>query len=97
MRAATPALGSPGLQCARARPASHPNPARPVLAGGTAWDSAGNPAAAAAAAEAATGAWLAELAAGRPEDLKAVAPGMGRGLFGGNLGVEHINQYFLNQ
>lgn len=48
-----------------------------------AFDSAGNPAAKAAAEEAATGAWLAELESGDPLQLRAVAPGMGRSLFGG--------------
>ncbi|KAL4421866.1 hypothetical protein ABPG77_003668 [Micractinium sp. CCAP 211/92] len=55
----------------------------PFTPGGAAWDSAGNPAAAAAAEEAATGAWLAELERGDPSLLKTAAPGMGRGLFGG--------------
>lgn len=54
-----------------------------ALPGGAAWDSSGNPAAAAAAEEAATGAWLAELERGDPSLLKTAAPGMGRGLFGG--------------
>ncbi|KAL4444150.1 hypothetical protein ABPG75_011887 [Micractinium tetrahymenae] len=55
----------------------------PFTPGGAAWDAAGNPAAAAAAEEAATGAWLAELEAGDPALLRAAAPGMGQGLFGG--------------
>jgi antiviral helicase SKI2 len=53
------------------------------VTGGAAWDPAGNPAAAAAIKEAASGAWLNELESGRPELLKAVAPGMGHGMFGG--------------
>jgi hypothetical protein len=52
-------------------------------AGGAAWDAGGDSAAAAAAAEAASGAWLAELDSGKLERLRAAAPGMKRGLFGG--------------
>ncbi|EFN56807.1 hypothetical protein CHLNCDRAFT_144334 [Chlorella variabilis] len=55
----------------------------PFTPGGAAWDAGGNSAAAAAAEEAASGAWLAELERGQPELLKAVPPGMPRGLFGG--------------
>lgn len=49
-------------------------------AGGEAFDPAGNPAAAAAAAEASSGLWLAELESGALPPV--AAPGLERGLFG---------------
>ncbi|KAI3427058.1 hypothetical protein D9Q98_006998 [Chlorella vulgaris] len=54
----------------------------PFTPGGAAWDAGGDSAPAAAAAEAASGAWLAELDSGKLERLRAAAPGMKRGLFG---------------
>lgn len=59
----------------------------PFMPGGEAWRDGGNPATAAAAAEAATGAWLAELEAslegrGAAPPPKALGPGLTHGIFG---------------
>jgi antiviral helicase SKI2 len=63
----------------------------PFMPGGEGWNAAGNPAAAAAAEEASSGAWLREIennsfestAAGKVSSLpKVLAPGMTRGAFG---------------
>ena len=61
----------------------------PFMPGGEGWNASGNPAAAAAAEEASSGAWLQEIEQGfdffskTASIPKALAPGMARGAFGG--------------